>query len=209
MSPSRASRGYYRAPRGAAAACECDSSQVARTFRATCLSLAGWSLRECPMVQSGAPPHQDEQENDHDADGVEDRDRHRDQRVGCKGKNHHQEHRSDVAYRRGCLGRMPDSHVFDSKNGNEKVAAPEADEWSGKGRDVAALGAPGADEQGASVRNQREVEIEEQAQNFNSDNPLCQWRGSGRATSPEAAPRTTGRSKRERAAARPHPRQRS
>jgi hypothetical protein len=65
---------------------------------------------------------------------------------------------------------MPDSHVFDSKTGNEKVATPEADEWSGKGRDVA-LGAPGVDEQ-APVRNQREVEIEEQTQNSNADNPL-------------------------------------
>ena len=34
--------------------------------------------------------------------------------------------------------RMLDSHVFDSEAGNEgKVAAPEADEWAGKGRDVA------------------------------------------------------------------------
>jgi hypothetical protein len=56
---------------------------------------------------------------------------------------------------------MSDSHVFDSKSGHEKVAAPEADEWAGKGRDVA-LGAPGLDEL-FPIRNQREVEVEEQA----------------------------------------------
>ena len=63
------------------------------------------SLRGCANCRwcSSAPPHQDKQDNDRDADGVEDRDRHRDQRVGCKGENHHEEHRSDVAYRSGRL----------------------------------------------------------------------------------------------------------
>jgi hypothetical protein len=103
-----------------------------------------------------------------------------------KGKNHHQEHRSDVAYRRGRLGRMPDSHVFDSKTGNEKVATPEADEWAGKGPDVA-LGAPGLHEL-IPIRNQREVEIKEQTQNRNSDNPPCQWRRQVGPPDPEAAP---------------------
>ena len=58
-----------------------------------------------------------------------------------EGEDHHQQHRSDVADRRGRLGRMPDPHVLDPKAGNEKVATPEADEWAGEGRDVA-LGAP-------------------------------------------------------------------
>ena len=63
----------------------------------------------------------------------------------------------------GRLSRMPDSRVFGPQTGNEKVATPEADEWAGKGRDVA-LGAPGLLEQ-IPIRNQREVEIEEQTQN--------------------------------------------
>ena len=67
---------------------------------------------------------------------------------------------------------MPDSHVFDSKTGNKKVAAPEADEWPGKGRDVA-LGAPFLHEE-IPIRNQREVEIEQQTQNSHADNPFCQ-----------------------------------
>ena len=41
---------------------------------------------------------------------------------------------------------MPDSHVFDTKTGDEKVATPEADAWPRNGRDVA-LGAPFLDEQ--------------------------------------------------------------
>ena len=45
--------------------------------------------------------------------------------------------RTAVVASAACLIR----HVFDSKTGNEKVATPEADEWAGKGRDVA-LGAP-------------------------------------------------------------------
>jgi hypothetical protein len=40
---------------------------------------------------------------------------------------------------------MPDSHIFDSENGNEEVARPEADERAGKSRDVAP-GAPGLHE---------------------------------------------------------------
>ena len=81
---------------------------------------------------------------------------------------------------------MPDSHVFDSKTGNEKVATPEADEWAGKGRDVA-LGAPGLHEQ-IPIRNQREVEIEEQTQNGNSDSPPCQLGRQVGPPDPEAAP---------------------
>src|SRR6476659_5276653 len=81
---------------------------------------------------------------------------------------------------------MPDSHVFDSKAGNEKVATPEADEWAGKGRDVA-LGAPGLHEQ-TPICNQREVEIEEQTQNCDSDDPFGQWRRQVGPPEPEAAP---------------------
>lgn len=85
---------------------------------------------------------------------------------------------------------MPDSHVFDSKTGDEKVAAPEADEWTGNGRDVA-LGAPGLHEQ-IPIRNQREVEIKEQTQNCNSDNPPFQWRRQVGPPDPEAAPDNHG-----------------
>ena len=55
-----------------------------------------------------------------------------------------------------------------------------------KSRDVA-LGAPGLDEQ-IPIRNQREVEIEEQAQDGNSDNPPCQLRRQVGPPDPEAAP---------------------
>ena len=54
-------------------------------------------------------------------------------------EDHHQEHRSDVAYRHGHLSGVPDSDVFDSKTGDEKVAAPEADERAGEGCDVASV----------------------------------------------------------------------
>ena len=69
--------------------------------------------------------------------------------------------------------------------GNEKVATPEADEWAGKGRDVA-LGAPGLLEQ-IPIRNQREVEIEEQAEDRDPEGPLCQWRRQVGPPDPEAA----------------------
>ena len=55
--------------------------------------------------------------------------------------------------------RIPTSLTGDWKR---KVATPEADEWAGKGRDVA-LGAPFLLEQ-IPIRNQREVEIEEQTE---------------------------------------------
>ena len=84
------------------------------------------------------------------------------------------------------LGRMPDPHVLDSKTGDEKVAAPEADERAGEGRDVA-LGAPCLHEQ-VPIRNQREVEIEEQAQDRNADRPPCQWRRQVGPPDPEGAP---------------------
>ena len=100
---------------------------------------------------------------------------------------------------------MPDSHVFDSENGNEEVATPEADEWAGKGRDVA-LGAPGLHEL-IPIRNQREVEIKEQTQNCDSDNPPFEWREVG-PPDPEAAPENQ-RQEQRAAAAKQHPRQRS
>ena len=80
---------------------------------------------------------------------------------------------------------MPDSHVFDSKAGNEKVATPEADEWAGYGRDVT-LGAPFLLEE-IPIRNQREVEIEEQTQNSNPDGPLRQFPRQVGPPDPEAA----------------------
>src|SRR6185436_1128989 len=70
--------------------------------------------------------------------------------------------------------------------GNEKVAAPEADEWACKGRDVA-LRAPGLLEQ-IPVCNQREVEIEEQTEDCDPQSPLCQWRRQVGPPDPEAAP---------------------
>ena len=84
------------------------------------------------------------------------------------------------------LDRMPDSHVFDSETGNEKVATPEADEWAGKGRDVA-LGAPGLHEQ-TPIRNQGEVEIEEQTQDRNCACPPCQWRRQVGPPDPKGTP---------------------
>ena len=83
------------------------------------------------------------------------------------------------------LGRMPGSNVLHPKTGNEEVATPEADEWASDGRDVA-LGAPGVHEQ-IPIRNQREVEVEEQTQNCNPCNPLCQWRRQVGPPEPEAA----------------------
>ena len=74
-----------------------------------------------------------------------------------------------LRYRRGRLGRMPDPHVFDSETGNEKVTTPEADEGSGDGRDVAP-GPPCLHEQ-IPVRNEREVEIEEQTQDRHAHGP--------------------------------------
>jgi hypothetical protein len=55
---------------------------------------------------------------------------------------------------------MPDSYIFDSENGNEEVATPEADERAGKSREVAP-GAPGLHEQ-IPIHIQGEVEIQEQ-----------------------------------------------
>ena len=66
----------------------------------------------------------------------------------------------------------PDTHVLDSKTGHQKKATPEADEWASKSCDVA-RGAPGLHEQ-TPIRDQREVEIEEQTENSNSDNPALQ-----------------------------------
>ena len=88
-----------------------------------------------------------------------------------KGKIIHQKRRSDIAHRRGDLGRMPGSNVLHPKARNENVATPESDEWTGNSRDVT-LGAPGVHEL-SPIRNQREVEVEEQTQNRDSYNPLC------------------------------------
>ncbi len=85
---------------------------------------------------------------------------------------------------------MPDSHVFDSKAGNEKVATSEADEWAGKCRDVAG-GTPGLYEQ-IPICDQGEVEVKEQTQNRNPDNPECQWRLQVRPPDPKDAPQKHG-----------------
>src|SRR5271167_588931 len=81
---------------------------------------------------------------------------------------------------------MPDPHVFDSKAGNEQVSTPEADERSGNGSDVA-IRAPFLYEQ-TPIRKQREVEIEEQTQDRNPDNPLLRWRHQVGPPDPEDAP---------------------
>ena len=56
----------------------------------------------------------------------------------------------DVAHRRRHLARMPDAQVLDPQRGDQQVAAPEADEGAGDGRDVA-LGAPALARTGSST----------------------------------------------------------